>query len=95
MPAPCSADRIDDLHTYLKHLGLQRDTSLPFASPDSKDPALTLDRYLDLLAKQNYLEKVKTPGASGHSESANIEWRWGYREAEFSEKAAAKFIEAM
>jgi len=53
---------------------------------------LTLDKYLDLLAKQNYLEKTRIPAPDGAEENATIEWRWGAREAEFSEVAAAQFI---
>lgn len=54
---------------------------------------MTLDKYLDLLAKQNYLEKTKIMGPGGNEEGATIEWRWGSREAEFSEQAASLFIE--
>lgn len=56
---------------------------------------MTLDKYLDQLAKYNYLEKKTTPGPGGAEEGALIEWRWGSREVEFSEKAAAAFIESM
>lgn len=56
---------------------------------------MTLDKYLDLLTKQNYLEKVKITnhGGAGGEDGTTIEWRWGNREVEFSEKAAASFIE--
>ena len=83
----------DHLHALLKRLNLLRETILSYASPDSKEPHLTLDRYLDVLARQQYLEKVKVPGAPGFE--ATTEWRWGNREAEFSETAAATFIEKM
>jgi hypothetical protein len=53
---------------------------------------ITLDKYLDVLAKQNYLEKIRTAAPDGVEENATIEWKWGPREAEFSEKAAAQFI---
>ncbi|WWC63856.1 uncharacterized protein I303_106461 [Kwoniella dejecticola CBS 10117] len=83
----------DVLHAYLRRLNLKRDTILPYSSPDSKEPYLTLDKYLDLLAKQNYLEKVRIPG-HGHGEGGDtFEWKWGQREVEFSEKDAATFIE--
>ncbi|RXK35162.1 hypothetical protein M231_07574 [Tremella mesenterica] len=81
----------DHLHALLRRLNLQRDTLLPFTSPDSKESYLTLDKYLDLLSKQNYLEKIKLPSTGGPSEQT-YEWRWGSRESEFSEKDAAKFI---
>ncbi|OCF79047.1 hypothetical protein I204_00991 [Kwoniella mangroviensis CBS 8886] len=86
----------DLLHAYLRRLTLRRETILPYSSSDSKEPPLTLDKYLDLLAKQNYLEKVKIPGhGRGHGGEGGeqFEWRWGQREVEFSEKDAAKFIE--
>ena len=53
---------------------------------------MTLDKYLDLLSKQNYLEKIRIPSADGVEENAIVEWKWGSREIEFSEKAAAQFI---
>lgn len=53
---------------------------------------MTLDKYLDLLARQQYLEKVKIPGQLGAGEAPVFEWRWGNREAEFSEKAASEWI---
>ncbi|WWD06919.1 hypothetical protein V865_005016 [Kwoniella europaea PYCC6329] len=84
----------DLLHAYLRRLNLRRETILPYSSTDSKEPPLTLDKYLDLLAKQNYLEKVKIPGhGHGGERVEQFEWRWGQREVEFSEKDAAKFIE--
>ncbi|KAL7421060.1 hypothetical protein Q5752_003944 [Cryptotrichosporon argae] len=91
----CSGRVIQDdaLHAYLRRFNLEADTVLPYTSSDSHEPPLTLDKYLDALARQNYLEKIKIPGA--HGESASVEWRWGSREAEFSEKAAAAFIEQL
>ncbi|WWC98140.1 hypothetical protein V866_005031 [Kwoniella sp. B9012] len=84
----------DLLHAYLRRLNLRRETILPYSSTDSKEPPLTLDKYLDLLAKQNYLEKAKIPGhGHGGEGGEQYEWRWGQREVEFSEKDAAKFIE--
>lgn len=53
---------------------------------------MTLDKYLDLLDRQNYLTRVKLPHLGG-TEGPPIEWRWGGRELEFSEEQAAKFIE--
>ncbi|TXT09121.1 hypothetical protein VHUM_02595 [Vanrija humicola] len=90
----CQDRSIEDsrLHSFLRRLNLTRDTVLPWASEDSKEPPVTLDKYLDLLAKLNYLEKVVTPSASGPGEPPTITWRWGSREAEFSEAAAAEFI---
>ncbi|OCF35722.1 hypothetical protein I316_02777 [Kwoniella heveanensis BCC8398] len=85
----------DQLHAYLRRLNLDRDTILPYASADSKEPRLTLDKYLDLLAKQSYLEKVKLPAPGHNPEAESCEWRWGQRDAEFSEKDAATFIERM
>ena len=79
----------------LKRLNLQRDTHLPFTSTDSHEAGLTLDKYLDLLAKQNYLEKVKLPPDNAHPEG-DTEWKWGSRaDAEVSEKSAARFVEQM
>ncbi|WVQ81365.1 hypothetical protein IAT38_003488 [Cryptococcus sp. DSM 104549] len=83
----------DHLHALLRRLGLYRETVLPYVSSDQHEMPLTLDRYLELLARQSYLEKVKIPGPAANPEAGSIEWRWGNREAEFSEKAAAKFIE--
>jgi hypothetical protein len=65
---------------------------LPYTSPDSKEPPMTLDKYLDLLARQQYLEKVKITGQLHTEEVAAFEWRWGNREAEFSEQAASDWI---
>ncbi|WWC72934.1 uncharacterized protein I206_106898 [Kwoniella pini CBS 10737] len=84
----------DLLHAYLRRLNLKRETILPYSSSDSKEPYLTLDKYLDLLAKQNYLEKVKIPG-HGNEGVETYEWRWGQREVEFSEKDASTFIEQL
>ena len=50
--------RLDHLHALLRRLNLQRETILPYTSPDSKEQPMTLDRYLDLLDRQHYLEKV-------------------------------------
>nr|ODN90611.1 hypothetical protein L203_01722 [Cryptococcus depauperatus CBS 7841] len=83
----------DHLHALLRRFNLHRDTVLPYVSKDVTEPPLTLDRYLDLLARQSYLEKIKEPGPNGQAEGGLIEWRWGYRESEFSYKAAGKFIE--
>ncbi|KAL0247837.1 hypothetical protein I308_103915 [Cryptococcus tetragattii IND107] len=83
----------DHLHALLRRLNLYRETVLPYASKDASDPFLTLDKYLDLLAKYQYLEKIKNPGPIGQPEGGTIEWRWGSREAEFSSIAAAKFME--
>lgn len=85
----------DHLHALLRRLNLERDTILPYNSTDNKEPTMTLDKYLELLAKQLYLEKAKIMGPNGQEEGSVIEWRWGSREAEFSEEAAAAFIEAM
>jgi len=54
----------DHLHALLKRLSLERETVLSPASTDTKEPALTLDKYLDRLAAQNYLEKVGSGGRS-------------------------------
>lgn len=86
---------IDDLHALLKRLNLYRDTVLPFTSSDSKDPPMTLDKYLNELDKLKYLEKRTIPGPNGSEGGATIEWRWGSREVEFTEAAAAQFIEDM
>lgn len=66
---------------------------------------MTLEKYIDVLAKQNYLEKVgfrktlltrqmkrSNPSAP---EGFSYELRWGSREAEFSEEAALAFIERL
>ena len=80
----------------LKKLNLTRDTILPYQSPDHKEPPMTLDRYLDVLARQGYLEKIKVLNPSGNLEDVpKFIWRWGPREVEFSEVAAGKFIESM
>ncbi|WWC91027.1 uncharacterized protein L201_005967 [Kwoniella dendrophila CBS 6074] len=83
----------DLLHAYLRRLNLNRETILSYTSTDSKEPPMTLDKYLDLLARQNYLEKVKIPGYGNTENSETCEWKWGQREIEFSEKDAAEFIE--
>lgn len=48
----------DQLHSLLRRLGLHRDTVLPYTSKDGTGEKLTLDKYLDLLARKRYLEKV-------------------------------------
>ena len=53
---------------------------------------MTLDKYLDLLYKQQYLEKVKVNSQVGNGEAAQFEWRWGSREAEYSEKAVQEWM---
>ena len=54
---------------------------------------MTFDKYLDLLQRQNYLEKTEIRGVGNNADDVNIEWRWGSRaDVEFSEKAAAAFI---
>ncbi|KAK8844165.1 hypothetical protein IAR55_006959 [Kwoniella newhampshirensis] len=83
----------DHLHALLRRLNLQRETIIPYVTTDSNEPRLTLDKYLEVLAKQSYLEKIKLPGPVGNADAGVIEWRWGNREAEFPEKAAAEFIE--
>ncbi|WVQ93061.1 hypothetical protein IAU59_000125 [Kwoniella sp. CBS 9459] len=84
----------DQLHAYLRRLNLNRDTILPYTSTDSKEPRLTLDKYLDLLAKQSYLEKIKIAAPTrDNPDGEACEWRWGQREVEFTEKDAAVFIE--
>ncbi|WRT69237.1 uncharacterized protein IL334_006221 [Kwoniella shivajii] len=83
----------DALHAYLRRLNLKRETILPYTSSDSKEPPLTLDRYLDLLARQNYLEKIKLPGHASTEGGETYDWKWGQREVEFSEKDAVHFIE--
>lgn len=52
------ADSSEQLHSFLLRLDLRGDTPLPYSGEDTHEPQLTLDKYLDLLAKQNYLEKV-------------------------------------
>ena len=85
---------LDHLHALLRRLNLNRETILPYSSKDSKEPHMTLDRYLDLLAKQGYLDKIKVPAPNRLEEGASFEWRWGTRPmVEFSEKAAAAFIQ--
>ncbi len=39
--------------------------------------------------------QIRIPGPNGLGEGATVEWRWGNREVEFSEKAVAAFIEKM
>jgi len=53
---------------------------------------MTLDKYLDLLDKQQYLEKVKIVSQVGNADAAQFEWRWGNREAELSEKAVQEWV---
>ncbi len=48
----------DHLHALLRRLNLRRDTILPYSSTDSRAEPMTLDKYLELLEKQHYLEKV-------------------------------------
>lgn len=59
--------------------------------------SITFDRFLDLLDRSLYLQKIKPPGqtvAPGESSNAHVDWRWGQRAyAEFGEKAAAAFIQ--
>jgi hypothetical protein len=51
-------ERPDHLHALLRRLNLHRDTVLPYTSTDSKEPPMTLDKYLELLDRHHYLEKV-------------------------------------
>jgi hypothetical protein len=44
--------------SLLRRLGLRRDTILPFGSADGHRTFMSLETYMDHLAKQNYLEKV-------------------------------------
>lgn len=53
---------------------------------------MTLDKYLDLLDKQQYLEKVKIVSQVGIADAAQFEWRWGNREAELSETAVQEWM---
>ena len=32
---------------------------MPYTSSDSKEPPMTLDKYLELLDRQHYLQKVR------------------------------------
>jgi hypothetical protein len=48
---------------------------------------------MDRLAKDGYLEKIKLSAVN--ADKTVYEWRWGNREAEFSEASAATFIETM
>ena len=57
----------DQLHSLLRRLGLHRDTVLPYASKDGTGEKPTLDKYLDLLARKRYLEKVSNTPAEGFS----------------------------
>lgn len=83
----------DNLHAYLRRLNLSGETVLPYNSLESAAPPLTLDKYLDLLVKQGYLEKSRIASTVGRGEDTTAyEWRWGGREAEFSEKSAAQFL---
>ncbi|BEI85820.1 hypothetical protein CcaverHIS002_0601070 [Cutaneotrichosporon cavernicola] len=83
------------LYAFLRRLNLERHTVLPWKSPNSHSATITLEQFMDVLAKQNYLEKTKHKHAGGDGPAEEIEWRWGSREAEFSEKAAAAFIEKL
>jgi hypothetical protein len=78
-------------------LNLEKDTVLFYASPDTKEAPLTLEKYLNALVAQGYLEKtrVKPPANNANTETELYEWRWGNREVEFSEKSAAIFIDQM
>jgi hypothetical protein len=53
---------------------------------------MTLDKYLDLLHRQQYLEKKTVASQVGNGDAAQFEWRWGNREAEFSEKAVQEWM---
>jgi hypothetical protein len=87
------ADNAEQLHVHLKAVNLEADTVLPYITPTAtKSVPLTLDRYLDVLDSQHYLQKVKIANPAA-AEGHTIDWRWGQRQVEFSEKAAAKFIE--
>lgn len=89
------ADLLEQLHVFLRKLSLERDTPLPYVSSTSPNRIpLTLDKYLDLLDRQLYLQKVRV-AKQGTADGFTIEWRWGQREVEFSEKAAARFIEEL
>ena len=58
---------------------------------------MTLDKYLELLLKQGYLEKIKFPATGEQpAEDGKAEWRWGSRaDLEFSEIATDEFIQRM
>jgi hypothetical protein len=91
-----NVDHTDHLHALLRRLDLHNDTVLPFTAPDAytkQSPPLTLDGFLDLLTKQGYLVKTKLPNPGGVDQLPSYDWQWGYREAEFSEQAAFKFIQ--
>jgi hypothetical protein len=48
---------------------------------------------MDLLHRQQYIEKVKIVSQLGPGDvAAAFEWRWGNREAEFSEKAVQEWM---
>ncbi|ORX39287.1 MAGE family-domain-containing protein [Kockovaella imperatae] len=85
----------DELHALLRRLNLYRETILPYRSSDHREPPMTLDKYLDLMSRQGYLEKTKIPSPNGQpGEGESAEWRWGSRaDLEFSEVAAADFIQ--
>ncbi|GMK56100.1 hypothetical protein CspeluHIS016_0211560 [Cutaneotrichosporon spelunceum] len=73
------------LYAFLRRLNLERHTVLPWKSVDSYSGTMTLEQFMDT--------KLKHTGGDGPTEE--IEWRWGSREAEFSEKAASVFIEKL
>ena len=62
--------RLDHLHALLRRLNLERETILPYTSPDSKEQPMTLDKYLDLLDRQLYLEKVGPIGCFSRTDLA-------------------------
>ncbi|KAI9636924.1 MAGE family-domain-containing protein [Dioszegia hungarica] len=83
----------EQLKLFLRRLSLEEDTVLPYHSRTSPNTTpLTLQKYLDLLDRQHYLQKVRIPNPAA-LDSPSIEWRWGQRQVEFSEQAAATFIE--
>lgn len=51
------------LYSFLRRLNLERHTVLPWTSADAHSSPITLEQYLDVLAKQNYLEKVSCVGS--------------------------------
>ena len=54
----------DVLYTRLRRFGLEKDAVLPYKSADSTGlpypQKMTLDKYLDILVRQGYLEKVSS-----------------------------------
>lgn len=90
---PVPAEISEQLKLFLRRLSLEEDTVLPYHSRTSPNTTpLTLQKYLDLLDRQHYLQKVRIPNPAA-LDSPSIEWRWGQRQVEFSEQAAATFIE--